>query len=375
MYLISLFAVSTVILLATLKSNSKSKYIGWLCLAILVFLAFTFPIGRDINGYLATFRRASSLADSFKYHMSRNFGFNAYMLLIKLFTQNDVVFRLIANITGISLIGLIIYKYSENKLFSTIIFFASGIYVVYLGSGLRQFLAMAIFFYAYFKFYLQGKTTAYLVGALLAASFHEAGLFCLLLPLLDYLYNLFKAKKNYYFLLIVLSLIAGLIVNLVMPQLYNLIGADHPLTHVLLYFRTKEFSFIGFCLRFALTAFYCCLYYFKQDKTSTDQKMFNTLLISGLIYCVFANFSIVSRVCDLICIIEIIYVPNMISKLKNIRIKYALTLFYIAILTVLLGVDLIETTKAFQVDVSNIISYPYIFALDFSKITSILQII
>ena len=375
MYLISLFAVSTVILLATLKSNSKSKYIGWLCLAILVFLAFTFPIGRDINGYLATFRRASSLADSFKYHMSRNFGFNAYMLFIKLFIQNDIVFRLIVNITGISLIGFIIYKYSDNKLFSTIIFFASGIYVVYLGSGIRQFLAMAIFFFAFFKFYLQGKTGAYLVGALLAASFHEAGLFCLLLPLVDYFYNYFKNKKNYYFLLAVLSFIGGLIVNLVMPQLYNLIGADHPLTHVLLYFRIKEFSFIGFSLRFVLTVFYCSLYYFNQDKTNTDQKMFNALLVSGLVYCVFANFQIVSRVCDLICIIEIIYVPNMISKIDNIRLKYALTLFYITILTVLLGVDLIETTKAFQVDVPNTITYPYVFALDFSKITSILKII
>ncbi len=368
MYLLGIFVVCTVILLATLKNNSKSKYISWLCCAILIFLAFTFPIGRDINGYLATFERASSLADSFKYHMSRNFGFNAYMLLIKLFTDNSIIFRLMVNLTGIGLIGYTIYKYSDNKLFSTIIFFASGIYVIYLGSGIRQFLAMAIFFFSYFNFYLQEKNKLYYIGAIIATLFHEAGVFCLLLPVVDYLFKLIKNQKKYYFILLVSSLVLGIVVNLVMPQLYELVGADDPLTHVLLYFRTKEFSIIGLSLRLVLTVFYCCLFFFNQNKNETDQKMFNTVLVSGLIYCVFANFSIVSRVCDLICIIEIIYVPNMIAKFDNNRLKYLFTFAYIAILSVLLVVDLIETTKALKIDVSSIITYPYVFALDFEKI-------
>ncbi len=334
---------------------------------VILILALSFPIGRDINAYLSTFERANGFMDTFKYHMSRNFGFNALMVISKWFSSNAYLFRIVVNLIITSIFAYVIYQNSRNILLSWALVLANGLFVVYFGSAIRQALAMGIFLIAYFSFYLKGKKIGYLVFSLLAFSFHEAAVVMLVIPIFDWLYQKFNKPKRFYLIFGVLALLSFGFVSFIMPKLFNIFKADSVFTHFLSYFKSSEFSLVGLLLRVCMIIANAFLYMIASNKTNEDKSMFNVLFLSFILYLSFSNFSIFSRIADFLGCIEIIFVPSMLSKIANKKLLCLSLIGIFALTTVMFVVDIREVCAVLAS--KRIIDYPYISIFDFDKIS------
>ena len=156
----------------TEEEENRAAFIA----AILAYLPTIILMGLrdsmgDTDGYIDTFNanRAESVFESLS---DRNPGYSAVMNFFKLYiSENANYFLLFITFLSVLLMLKTYCKYSPMLALSSYVFFGST-EVSYLYNGARQFLALAIMFYA-FKYIEQKKLIKYAICALLAFSIHQ----------------------------------------------------------------------------------------------------------------------------------------------------------------------------------------------------------
>ena len=170
-YFFGIFATA-VIFQTLLKKNWKMLSYIFL-VGMVIISCFRYGQGTDYFAYKKYFENCSNhmlvaLEDTTA-HM--NIGYRGLTSLFKIMNLNYEVFIVIFSIFILFMYFKTIKKYSKNSLLSIFILF-SLYYQVYVNSALRQGLAMSIFFYAFFAYFLNYKNKRYILFIFIAGLFH-----------------------------------------------------------------------------------------------------------------------------------------------------------------------------------------------------------
>lgn len=349
-----LFPLTLCILMYLFRKNKKTT--NFLFVVFIVFFAIRFPLGRDIPAY-------TYLVEHNTYPIT--FGNGRFTFLIfyytlynHIFDTPEYFFTICACLTiGISLYA--IYKYSNNLALSCFLWATSGFAQVYLQSVIRQAFVMAVFLWAYFRYLRNKQYLQYTVAILLASTFHDAGLIALTLIPLEILIN--KITPKIQILLITTCLVIGLLLGPLLSIYGECLGWYYE------YLKNYQISILGIGLQIVLFSFTLLIYYFQTDKDDTDCKRF--LLINSFayaFYCLMIGYQLTSRFTDFIQILNLIFIPIHLNKIKN---KIILKITFTGLLSLnlsLLFLDIYDNCKVLGVtEKINFFSYPYRTYFDF----------
>ncbi len=351
--------------LEKIKVNRTIKVAVFVLVAL--FFMFRFNLGPDLETYIYIFKRVSSpIKDSFVYHLQRNVGFNIWVFYIKRIFGNYQALMLLNNLVVIAVFSYIVLKYSKNIWVSLLIFIGSGVLEIYYSSAIRQMLAMTIFFYAFYEKFQFKKYGQYLLLCFVALLFHESVLPTLFLPLLLKTNETFQVNRKKYFLIAAIFTFVGFIFNVfVLPGLASFVGISSPIQHVNSYFVSKQtsISLLGFAMEIVIGVGCYWLYMLQEQKDDEFLVLqLQVILVSIFIYIAFAKYPIVSRVCDLIQMLLIIFIPNVLAGIQNKK-KATICLTFVLIFNLfLLVADLrfkTSTMTAKKNGYDSILHYPY----------------
>lgn len=379
MYILVLYAILAILIFALFTKNSNFKKIQILISALLiVFLVLRFNLGPDLRGYVTTFERVSDpVKDTLSYHMNRNFAYTLLTYICKVLFKEYRWFALSVNVISLGLVSYTIFKHSKYYLLSFLIFIGSGFLEVYYSSGIRQSLAMSVFLFAFFAYLPKKKYLKYYIFSIMASLFHEAALVTLFIPILLMSIDFIKEnQKNVLLISFIITLILFVIASFIMPVLAELIGYSKPLTHIFLYFTSSSFSIMGIGMECVLTGLVLFLYKESSLKNEFDYFQLIVSIFTLFLYIVLAKFSLVSRVCDLLQVIFIIFIPNLLINISNKK-KASSCLLVI----IILNFYLLYSDMTFKINRLNTIykkeytleNYPYITIFDSSSINIYLE--
>lgn len=377
MYLIVIYILLSLLLfIAKLMGFRPKKKIE-----VIIFLAVTaifllrFPQGADIYNYDYIFRNSTaSLADSFHSHIMRNVLFTRLAYFCKMLFGEYRWFILVTNLLMFGLFSWTILKNSRNILFSLLLLIGSGILEVYISSGLRQAIAMAIMFFAFYQFLPKKKYLYFELFCIIAAGFHDLALVAAPIPLLMKLVPSFLDQpRKTAMIMAVISLGAFCLVHWGAVPFYRLFeakfGTEAPWTHIFFYLQFQEFSILGAGMEFVMCCGILILYGLADRKKMTDFQVFEVLVFffSTLLYFAFADYSLMSRISDFLQVILVICIPNLIDLIPGVRRNAAAFAGVAALNGFLLFSDVRAKASAVssQTDISySIENYPYLSVFD-----------
>lgn len=319
MYVLVLATIALILSILEYQNKIDKKWCYAYLALVSIVLMIRYPMGCDIFNYQNDF----NLTDTSNwlpqnYSAVRKSYFYFYIgFFTKLFGGTYTTFLFVLNIIDVSLISYTIYKNSKNICGSTFLFLSTGYTQVYLISGIRQGLAMALFIFGYFNYLKKDKYVGYLIFVLLACLSHGAGLLGIPILIIHLLLNKFEILKNKK-IVIGLGLIS-IICALFPEQLFNLLTTifSFALSSYADYISQISVNYVGIALRVVLMAGIYVIY-LGVDKDK-KQKYTNTIYIYYLFTIAYIAVSFIdslSRVNDFFAIVEFVTVPNMISEIK-----------------------------------------------------------
>ena len=373
MYVIVIYSLFFLLALISLTDNKLSDFINKhsrkILLIIFVFFGFRLSIGPDFGPYRDMFAMATGEFNELIMNSpSRNILFNVLLNLVKLFTDDFGHFMLVFNIICLSIMYYVI-KDSDNIMLSIMIFIGCGVLEVYYGSGMRQMLAMVIFFLAYFKYLKNNKYIRYYLLMLIAFLFHDIAIIAMVLPIIKKIYDVMIKKMNnkrmlsLFCLLLVLSIIISVLFNTLWPVFVEVL----PNT-IVYYLYESEFSLVGLLLRIVMFLFVSILACLTNKNKLNDFERFSIIVcfFSFCVYIILCNYSIMARVSDFLAIIEIMLIPSLLMKIDNNQLKYLFVVVCFSINLVLLYSDITFKIN-YRYSSNDIMEYPYVNVFDFDK--------
>lgn len=140
----------------------------------------------DTSTYIATFRNAQSVVESFADGIFTDWVANPFSMLYRSllheFTNNYHIYFLFPAFLNTLAFVKIYKRYSEFPAFSMLIFFSLGTYITYMAS-LKQSIAM-FFLLVSIPYALDKKYLKFLIFVLIAAMFHNYAIMFVIIPLL-----------------------------------------------------------------------------------------------------------------------------------------------------------------------------------------------
>ena len=370
MYVLILYVLLAVCAVQMILSeeNRRAEWIIYGIIAVIFLLRFS--IGQDTEGYYWMFGMLDGPTGISGSHMMRNFGYTFLNYLVKVLTGQFRWLVLLSNLIILGLCTYTVYRHSKSPLFSLLLFVGSGMLEVYYGSGIKQGIAMAIYFFAFYEFLPKKKYLWYEICILLAAGFQEVSLILVPVPLLYKLVNHFK--KHPYRMTIIISAIAWILawgVNQYASLFEYMItmhtGYAPTWTHLLAYLHRRSFSYAGVAMELVFLIGVMLLYHFAEKKDWDDFRYLEILTFNAscVIYYLFAGYLIMSRTSDFIQIIMLVLIPNLVCALPDRKKQLLAFGAVFAVNFVLLYTDL--SVKCRQVSANQNVEmtmekYPYI---------------
>lgn len=270
------------------------------------------PIGRDIPTYI----EALNLLPNVPTFGAGRFFFIDwwYSVFNWLFGCSEVFLFIINGLTTLFLIETI-YRYSKNKAFSLFLVLTSGFFAVYMQSAIRQGLAMAVLLFAVFHFLLKGKYLYYGLTILTMATFHDVALIGLILIPMHYFSKLFTLKVMV--VLLALALCIGLTMGYLFEWIYPYFG------YFGMYLSNYEISIAGIGLQIVIFGLICFGMYVVKPQ---DQVSWFLFLVNGFsfgVYLLFIGYPAVSRICDYLQVINLVFIPNLFMQMVQPKLKFS----------------------------------------------------
>ena len=322
MYVFLIYLLLTVymFLIRNRVSRKYKKTEFFICLFLFFFFVIRYNIGRDLLSYNVSFYVFKEFPEKLLAIIPHRNGLYHLFLYICIHLFNDyrwVMFLI--NIFTLTICSITIYKNSKDLILSTLIFIGSGVLEVYYASGVRQMMAMSIFFFAFYQFLPKKKYGLYELFILIACLFHETVIIAAIIPLLTKgitLFHKYPVKMTTISSCIAIS--SSIVLSLLLPRLLTIEGVPWEYYTVIGYFSHFSPSILGIGME--TTILIGVLFIYLQTERRDDDFLtlqYMTILLSVLVYYLFIGFSNVSRVSDSIQIILIVFLPNLISCIKN----------------------------------------------------------
>ena len=264
-------------------------------------------VGHDIsNAYLPAFLSLDNVDLSllFKDTIGYSFeiGFQAYLKIVKLITNNVNVFLAISSFIILAPVAYNFYKYSRKPELSFIIF-ASVILYHFSFSGLRQAIAVSLCFLTY-SFIIKRRLLPFLLFVILAFYFHKSAL--VFLPAY-FLYGLKFDVKSFIIVAIAL-VIVFMYVDTIAEFFRDIIFGDTAYSG---YMDDKVASF-GLTILYVLMAVFLFVFSDKKDVSHSFLCWMSVMVL------VFQPLALISQVADRVGYYYLIFfslsIPNVISQ-------------------------------------------------------------
>lgn len=345
----------------------KGKTFKYLSLEVLFCLITLVTVlrygqGTDYFAYMDVFDKTPALTSTYNiyeiFNLNNDFEFG-FIFLISIFKTLKLNFTVFCGVMGI-ITMMLFYKFikenSKLPITSFSIFYVFY-YLVYVLSGIRQGLAIAIFVGIGIDLYKRKKYKEFILLILLTATIHVSVLITLAIFVVDRLGSSYK----FYAVLAVLTILIiyfnfdVAIINM-MPDFLS--------EKLSMYLEDGKASLLAFVNRF--TILLLVLFYSHGEKEDKNLVLFkNIYIFSFVLYLLtMKSMTISTRINLYFKIFEIILIPNVVAILLETSKKFkAVQLYGISMLIV--SVLLLKTLNAFldegyYKDHVNVINYPYV---------------
>ena len=330
-----MFVLSFACLFAFIAQKTNNKKVSRL-LVVFVILTLTIPaglrhfsVGKDTWGYIRAIESASNYYNGELFYTYYDFGFQLLMIiLINIVREPNFVVLIIALITNILIIKTL-WQYKDKISFSISIFCYITMYYFQTYNIMRQWLAIAIIFFA-FRYLIKEKYGWFSFWIIIATSIHLSAIICFsFIPI--YIFVVKKTSLKYKVITSALTFIflvflyyaasaLGLIYNIENKYQYYINGAD---------FQNLNFGFY-FILRIFVIVLALFLLY-KNDYRSKDNIFVKIVIIFSFLGTLLTMLSYVypyvGRIGTYAMIFEILLF-SIICKTKsfNLLLKYSIIL-------------------------------------------------
>lgn len=297
------------------KKDRNFIIFAFLCIIVLTALRGT-SVGPDTNNYLMHFRRVCRGAENKVDRRNFETGYRFFVWCISRVTHSArAFFTVCAAIINVP-VALFIYKYSNNKLQSVILYIAVGSFTFQL-TGIRQSIAAA-FLIVSMIFAIKRKPILFVAAVIFASFFHRSAL--LFLPV--YIIGSPWANKHSIFFLILggTGLFAG---SAIFDRLSMALEYDE-------YIGTMGVEDSGGWTYVTMMLLAIVLYFVVRDseKKLTEQKenidrfFLITLLFALVLYLMRYQVRVAERVSLYYREALIILLPNAIYRIKNPVLRF-----------------------------------------------------
>lgn len=301
-------------------NSKKDKQIGKLIIDIMPFVllfivsAIRYKVGRDYISYYNLFYNS-------KYILRMDFGFVFLYKILNFFRLTPISIFIVTSFVINWFVYLSINKLSKNKTLSYYIYICGTLYFFSM-NGIRQSIAMCIFYYS--LFYIEKRDLKkYILLNLLGASIHSSAL--LFIPL----YFVFTKKTSLKFKIIFLLVVYGSS-NIIFPHLVNMING----TKYSIYMVKDAYEVYG---TFSVSSIINILLMFGYgfvDIDKIENRIYSNIHFVAAIISIFLPIlPLANRLFIAFRYIEFISVPNLLLELKIKKsygqmIKFAIYILY-----------------------------------------------
>lgn len=318
---LSLFLINNFI---KFKDNkSKNLAAGLMFFIMFAFAAFRGSGDADYYNYLWFAKDiGTDFAKVLNFSYPVEFAFRLFSYLINIFGLSRQWIIVIMNALSIIPVAYISIKKSENPFLSALIFLP--IFIQFDMQTARTATAVGLGLIAIDSF-SEKKFFKSLLFFIFAMTFHRASV--ILLPFLFFM--VFDMGRIFKILTVGAALVASVFSSLmfrILAQILSAIGLGRMATKVLNYTFTGQFAgamkFYDPRIIFALALFISSLMYFKKkefNKFSIEEASIKAIWFSLVVLLVFrSSIAIAFRFSTFFTILEIIYIPLVLDKIKNI---------------------------------------------------------
>lgn len=189
LYLILLLLLAAGAVLEWFRPQYQQKIFAVCWCATTAVVALRFGQGTDYATYEGIYRTIPTVIDLSKGYICGFYpemGWRLFCAFFKLFQAPFWVVTMSAAMIEMVLLGRFLKKYVPYQTAGLFLSYPVLI-LVYMVSGLRQAMAVCIFLGLVLPFYLEKKWIRYVIGVLIAASFHKVGYGWLVLVIAGYL--------------------------------------------------------------------------------------------------------------------------------------------------------------------------------------------
>lgn len=189
LYLIVLLLLAAGAVLEWFKPKYQQKIFTVCWCVTTAVVALRFGQGTDYATYEGIYRTIPAVIDLSKGYICGFYpemGWRLFCAFFKLFQAPFWTVTMVAAVIEMLLLGRFLKKYVPYQ--TTGLFLSYPVLIfVYMVSGLRQAMAICIFLGLVLPFYLEKKWIQYVIGVLIAASFHKVGYGWLVLVIAYYI--------------------------------------------------------------------------------------------------------------------------------------------------------------------------------------------
>lgn len=355
-----IYILSILIILSIIQMFTKRNF-KWIflisSLLLMLLSAIRYGSGTDYFSYNYHYNiipdNIAELADV----SGQEIGYKLLMFLTKKLGINYSGFIIIISIFTMSIFTKYIIKNSNYKMLSLLMFYCVY-YHIYVNSGLRQGIALAIFFLGFYKYFKKNKTKKYVLTIVIASLFHRSVLITLLIPIIKVMYN--KYFKNITFNIVIIFiaissfLLGGEKIIVLVAEMvgfniaYSAVGAN----------------LMAIALRIVMVVAMYMLYkgVNKNMLSEFDKIEIYIFFIGMMIFIGVSNMPTLSRMIEYFGILEVIIIPNLIYKIseKNKLYKIVFTIFAILVSSTIFIKDLNSFLVEGRYYQKDIFKYPYV---------------
>lgn len=295
---ITVFSMFLLIFLAGIRVNTGIDYLAYLDIWKVVE-----PLSKTSTLYLAAVEP----------------GFVFLVSLIKLFTTKSLYFYLICAFLSIFPVYLGLKKMNVRYMIVSFFLYLLVFYLTYPFNGMRQGIAMGIFIFS-LPFIFEKKLFYVILLSVTASSIHLTGF----LILVAYLVTLYKLNIKHFFLIGLVFSLLCLKLDLLGKLLFGVLGVSE----IYVTGFTESTSMFQIATR---TLLLCVLFYFGTIiKNPIFDKLFVMYLVGFFIYIALFQYNLLATRFNMFFrLLEVILVPMILKKTKNIETRLLLLLIFL----------------------------------------------
>lgn len=348
-------SIFVLLLVCSLVHEKKDvSYFFVMCVLYFVFLALRYGQGTDYFNYKTLYLLNPEQYENFFVNSYKNATEPLFFLLNVFARQCGLGFQFVIIFCALICVGcsfFFIKKFSVYKLFSFFILYTN--YFFYFQSAIRQSVAMVIIATAIFNYVKQKKKCFYYLLVCLAMMFHTSAIIGVVIPFilrinLKFIFNPFN-----FLCIAILSIVLSVFIPKILVLIISLINPRYS-------YYSSNFStnYGAILLRFILS--FLVIYLTRKNKIDEFSRKIAVLyLVGNLIYFSVSSISILSRLSDYFSFLEVILIPNIVTKPKMNDLKCSFCVF-ILLFSALFIKDIGEAQKQDNYYSKDIFDYPYI---------------